>query len=327
MNGHFRRSLAATAVLMLAAVLTGCKSHDTAPGMAFSTPEAAVDSLVTALRTDDQPQLKKIFGSDSDDLLSSGDDVTDANAKAEFLERFDAQHRLVPVEGLGNDVMNLEIGPNQWPLPIPIIRESDGWRFDTAAGLDEMLNRRIGRNELATIETCRALADAQHEYYALNPMNAPQRQYADRFFSTPGSRDGLFWTVAAGEPPSPVGEFVVDAAEEGYKREASDARNIQLRPYHGYYFRQLKAQGKHAPGGGKMSYLNGDRLTKGFAIVAYPAEYGNSGIKTFMINHLGVVYQRDLGDDTAAKAKAMTEFDPSPEWDVIDETVTIEVDG
>jgi hypothetical protein len=303
------RMLVGALTLALALIGGGCAAHHT-PGAAFPTAEAAVDSLVTGLRANDRPQLDKVLGSDADQILSSGDSVADANGVQSFLNSYDAKHQLQPVE---EGVMTLEIGPTDWPMPIPLVRSSDGWRFDTAAGLDEMLTRRIGRNELDTIETCRAIADAQQDYFAANPMGVNPPCYADRLFSSPGKRDGLYWPAAENEPQSPVGELLADAWEEGYRRSTTGTPN----PYHGYLFGLLNAQGKFAPGG-RMSYLTGDRLTRGFAVVAYPAEYGNSGIKTFIINQQGIVFQRDLGDNTADLAKAMTEFDPSPEWDAVE---------
>lgn len=315
MNGLLRLILSAAAAGALATAGVGC-SKQNAPGLAFATPQAAVDSVVAALRTSDRPQLEKIFGSDSDQLLSSGDAVADSNGAEAFLEHYDQKHQLTTVE---DGVVNLEVGPKDWPLPIPIVKDSDGWRFDTAAGLDEMLNRRIGRNELATIETCRALADAEQDYYALNPMGLNPPAYAAQLFSSDGKRDGLYWPVADGEPQSPIGPLLADAAAEGYRRSTTGEPN----PYHGYYFRPLKAQGKYAPGG-TMSYLTGGQLTKGFGVVAYPADYGNSGIMTFIVNQQGIVYQRDLGKDTASKAKAMTEFNPDPNWKVVEE-LTVEI--
>lgn len=315
MNGLLRLVVHIAAAGALATCGVGC-SKQNKPGLAFATPEAAADSVVAALRTNDRPQLEKIFGSGADDLLSSGDAVADANGAEGFIENYDRKHQLTPV---ADGVMTLEVGSQDWPMPIPIVKDPDGWRFDTAAGLDEMLNRRIGRNELATIETCRALADAEQDYFALNPMGLNPPAYASRLFSTEGKRDGLYWPVAEGEPPSPIGPLLADAAAEGYRRSTTGAPI----PYHGYYFRLLDSQGRFAPGG-QMNYLADGRLTKGFGVVAYPTDYGNSGIMTFIINQQGVVYQRDLGKDTASKAKAMTEFNPDPDWKVV-EDVTVEV--
>ncbi len=295
----------ATCALVLALFATGCTQH-TQPE-AFATPDAAVDSVITALRADDNKQLSRILGSDAKELLASGDPIDDASSRQEFLEQFEEQHRLVPDES-GNSV-TLEVGKSQWPMPIPIMQNIDGWRFDTAAGMDELLNRRIGRNELDTIETCLALNDAQVEYFQLNPNNSPVPEFSRKIVSSKGSRDGLAWPTADGEPMSPLGELAAEAADEGYAATGKGG------PYHGYRFRILTAQGDFASGG-RMSYLTGDRLTQGFAIVAYPAQYGNSGIMTFIMNQQGIVFERDLGEDTEKIAKSMAEFDPDPTWDL-----------
>lgn len=316
MNGLLRFTLFAACAGALAVAGVGCSKQST-PGLAFATPEAAVDSVVAALRANDRPQLDKVFGSGADELLASGDAVADANGVQTFLANYDRQHRLTTVQ---DGVVTLEVGPQAWPMPIPIVKDADGWRFDTAAGLDEMLNRRIGRNELATIETCRALADAEQDYFTLNPMGLSPPAYAARLFSSDGKRDGLYWPVAEGEPPSPIGPLLAEAAAEGYRRSTTGAPV----PYHGYYIRLLKAQGRYAPGGA-MSYVSDGRLTRGFGVVAYPTDYGNSGIMTFIVNQQGIVYQRDLGQDTAATAKAMTEFNPDENWKVVVEELTVEV--
>jgi hypothetical protein len=291
--------------LFLLCLVAGCSHHG--QGLAFATPDAAVDSMVTALRSSNQPELFRILGPEADDVLSSGDPVDDARVKAEFLRRYDQNHGLVPDQN--GRSMTLEVGDTHWPLPIPIVKASDGWRFDTAAGLDEILNRRIGRDELDTIETCRAANDAQADYFAANPRKSPVPEYARKFISSEGTRDGLYWPTGEGEPLSPLGALMAEAADEGYRITGKG------NPYHGYFYRMLTAQGDFAPGG-RMSYLTGDSLTKGFGVVAYPAQYGNSGIMTFIVNQQGIVYQRDLGADTANIAKAMTEFDPDPNWTV-----------
>ncbi len=265
---------------------------------------------MAALRTDDTSKLFKILGSGADEVLSSGDEVADAQSTAEFLQKYDEQHQLVPGPN-GEDSRILEVGYNNWPMPIPIVQGADGWRFDTAAGLEEMLNRRIGRNELDTIETCRALNDAQAEYFAENPTGSPTLEYARKFISSEGTRDGLYWPTGDGEPMSPLGGLVAEALAAGYVDTA------EPQPYLGYRYRILTAQGGFAPGG-SMSYLTNGRLTEGFAIVAYPAKYGNSGVMTFIMNQQGIVYQRDLGPDTASVAATMAMFDPDPGWTLVE---------
>lgn len=279
------------------------------PAELYATPDAAVDSFVAALRTDDKAELARILGSDSDELISSGDPVADAQAREEFVRHYDQKHLLVPEDD--GDRVTLEIGDADWPFPVPVVRDADGWRFDTAAGLDELINRRIGRNELATIESCRAVSDAQAEYFAKNPSNSPTREFARKFISSPGTQDGLYWPTLEGEPASPLGELVANATEEGYVASGAGA------PFHGYFYRMLTAQGDYAPGG-RMSYLAGDRLTNGFGVLAWPADYGNSGVMAFIMNQQGIVYQRDLGEETDRAARAMTEFNPDPEWMLAD---------
>lgn len=299
------RSLAAPLVLLLAA---GCASS----AARYPTPDAAVAALAQAVRSDSTEQLVQLFGADAAELLSSGDDVADRNQRARFLELYQQGHHLAHEEP---GSATLIIGPDDWPFPVPVVQERNGaWAFDSEAGLEEIVNRRIGRNELDTIETCRAIVDAQREYAALNLPGKPAGQYARRFLSQPGAsaagvRDALYWPTQPGEPPSPLGALVADAQAEGYSLPESGA----TRPYHGYVYRMLTAQGAFAPGG-RRSYLVDERLTGGFAVVAYPVEYGNSGMMTFIVNANGFVYESDLGDDTARIAGTMTEFDPGPSW-------------
>jgi hypothetical protein len=292
--------------------LTGCGSHSQA---AYATPDAAVDSLISALRADNKDELKRILGPDSGDLLSSGDDVADANARAEFLRLYDEKHGLIPD---GDDSMTLEVGATQWPLPIPVVKDDKGWHFDTAAGLDEMLSRRIGRNELYAIQICLAIADAEREYAAADFSGDGWREYARRFNSEPGKKNGLYWPAAPGEPESPLGQLVASATEEGY-REAEQV-NHEPRPFHGYLYRILTAQGPAAPGGA-MDFVAQDHMIGGFGVVAWPADYANSGLKTFIVSHHGVVYEKDLGDDTDRIARAMKEFNPEQGWEKSDTSV------
>lgn len=271
----------------------------------FNSPDAAVTALTTALRTDDVRKLQTILGPDGADILSSGDDVADQNRRQKFLALYDEKHTLADASP---DSKTLVIGHTEWPFPVPITRESKGWSFDVNAGKEEILNRRIGDNELSTIQVCRAYADAQKEYALLDPDNNGIHEYAQQFASDPGKRNGLYWPVAEGEKPSPLGEFAAQAAAEGYHRKEPGPT-----PFHGYYFRILKAQGPHAPNG-QLDYVVDGKMILGFALVAYPAEYGNSGIMTFILGPDGTVYQKDLGEATAKSAQDLKTFDPDATW-------------
>jgi len=270
----------------------------------FTSPEAAATALVDALRSGDQKALLAILGPEAGALTSSGDAVADRGIRERFVAAYDRAHRL---EGGGGKV-TLYVGEDDFPLPIPLVPDRDVWRFDTHAGKQEILNRRIGQNELNTIQTCLAYVDAQLEYYAEDRNADGLREYAQRFASTPGKRDGLYWETKAGERPSPLGPLVVAARGEGYK-----LREKPPMPYHGYYYRILTAQGP-AAADGAYDYLAHGRMIGGFALVAFPAQYGVSGVMTFLVNHEGVVYQKDLGPDTAALARAMKTFDPDTTW-------------
>lgn len=297
-------TIAATSALTLVLLLiSGCATQAT-----FTSPDNAVASLVAAAHAGDTGQLKNVLGSQADEVLSSGDDVADKNGRESFLKAYDQKHQLVAGD---EGSITLVVGNSDWPLPIPIVRDGDKWRFDTDAGKEEILNRRIGRNELSTIQTCLAILDAQREYISHDRDANGLLEYATRFISTPGKKDGLFWPAAASEPPSPLGPLVAEAAEAGYlpAQRASGVR----RPYQGYLFRILTRQGASAPGGA-LDYMVNGKLIGGFAIVAWPASYGNSGIMTFIMSHEGTIYQRDLGDGTAKAAEAMSAYDPSPQW-------------
>jgi hypothetical protein len=204
----------------------------------------------------------------------------------------------------------LDVGKDSWPMPIPLVKNSAGWHFDTKAGQQEILNRRIGRNELSTIQVSLAIVDAEREYWQRNPESSSLPHYARRIGSTPGNRDGLYWQTTGDETPSPLGELVAEAQREGYSRRGSGG---QRTPYHGYYYRILTAQGPSAPGGA-YDYLVRGQLIGGFALVAYPATWGVSGVMTFIVNHEGVVYQKNLGPNTAAIASAMKTFNPDSTW-------------
>jgi hypothetical protein len=220
------------------------------------------------------------------------------------------------------------IGEEPWSFPIPIVKAANGWRFDTAAGMEEFLNRRVGENELSTIAVCRAYVLAQWEYYTESTDTTQDglAVYAQKFISTPGKRDGLYWDTAEGEEPSPLGVLVAQARAEGYragrkKAETETGENTPKRrrtPYHGYYFKILKAQGTHAPGG-RFNYVINGNMIAGYALIAYPAKWGSSGVMTFIVNQQGRVYQKNLGPDTTKLAAAITEYDPDPSWELVQE--------
>jgi hypothetical protein len=290
-------------LLALTLLASGCAGQVT-----FASADQAVDSLVAALRARDAKQLQNVLGPESEEIIFSGDKVADRNLLETFLKAYDEKHEILA----GRDgAMALVIGKSEWPMPIPIVQEGGKWRFDTEAGKDEVLNRRIGRNELSAIQTCLAILDAQREYLSVDRNANGLCEYATRFISEPGKKNGLFWPTKEGEPPSPLGPLAAVAAEEGYKRDKSSAASPQ--PYHGYRFRILTRQGPGAPGG-EMDYMAGGKLIGGFAVVAWPAAYGNSGIMTFIMSHEGTVYQRDLGKGTARAALSMISYDPGPGW-------------
>ena len=273
----------------------------------FVLPDEAVSAFVAAAEKNDLPALNALLGSGGEDILSSGDEVADKTARDNFLELFKAKHQLVPD---GDNTMILQVGDNEWPLPIPIVKREGKWLFDGVAGAEEIVYRRIGRNELGAIAVCRGFLDAQTEYAAQGRDGSPAGIYAAKLLSSPGKHDGLYWKTAEGETPSPAGDAVADAAEEGYRAVSANGERM---PYHGYYYRMLFAQGANAPGGASEYFVDG-QLTQGVALLAWPAEYGVSGVMTFMINHEGVIYEKDLGDNTDAEAAKIDTFNPDGSW-------------
>ena len=235
--------------------------------------------------------------------MASGDEVADRATREAFLTAYDVRHQIVT----DKDRAVLLIGQDEWPFPIPLVRQKEQWKFDVAAGREEVLFRRIGRNELSAMQVCLAYVAAQDEYAALDPQKDGARGYAQRIVSSAGKKDGLYWPAQAGEQQSPLGELAATAAAEGYKAGAAPA------PYHGYYYKVLKTQGAKAPGGA-FDYVVRGNMIGGFALVAYPAEYGNSGVMTFLVNHQGVIFQKDLGPATAQIASQMTAFNPDQTW-------------
>lgn len=279
----------------------------------FESLDEGVGALVSALRAGDRKALVEILGPEGRALVSSGDDVADRRTFARFVAEYDQAHRL---EGGGGKVI-LYVGADDFPLPIPLVPDGPRWRWDTAAGRDELLGRRIGRNELGAMQVCLAYVDAQREYYAQNPGGAPVLEHAQRIVSRAGQRDGLYWETRPGEPPSPLGPLVAQARGEGYSGRPGPGRVA----YHGYFYRILLSQGPAARGGA-YDYVVGGHMIGGFALVAFPAQYGVSGVMTFIVNHDGAVYEKDLGSDTARLAAAMPSFDPDRTWRPFDALAT-----
>jgi hypothetical protein len=275
----------------------------------FATPQAAVDALIEANRGNYIAKLFAILGPDGAKLIHSGDSVADRRGRKLFVAAYDEEHKL---ERDGDHKAILIVGKDDWPLPIPLVREHARWHFDTKAGANEILNRRIGRNELSVIEVCRAYVEAQREYAAKKLGTGDTTEYAQHFMSKTGQRDGLYWPVKASEEESPLGPLIARARAAGYRPGTPHPRP---RPYYGYYFHILAQQGPNAPGGAK-DYIVDSRMTGGFALIAYPATYGDSGVMTFIVNQDGIVYQKNLGPDTKRIAAAITQYDPDASWQV-----------
>jgi hypothetical protein len=287
-------------------------AHAAPPQPVFGSPDDAVAALVKAEQSGDETALRGIFGPGSEKLIDSGDKVADAAGRQRFLDSYDAAHSLTP-QADGSVV--LTIGPNAWPLPIPLVKADNGWRFDAASGAQQIIDRRIGRNELLTIRTLFASVEAEADYFDRVQRGTGTGAYAERFFSTPGEEDGLYWEAEDGEAPSPLAPLIEQARDEGYPGAASPAGKPE--PYHGYFFKILKAQGPDAPGGAK-SYVIGGKMTGGFAFLAWPAAYESGGVMTFAVNQDGIVFQKDLGAQTTKIAAGITRFDPDVTWARVD---------
>jgi hypothetical protein len=290
-----RRGLLTAAVLALAMAAAHAQQS-------FKTAEEAADALVSAAKTGDRKAVLTVLGQKGADIVSSGDPVADASARNRVIEAYNAKHQMAME---GTDKAVLIIGHEDWPFPIPLVRKDGTWRFDTAAGREEILYRRIGRNELSAIQACLAYVDAQQEYAERGI--AGNGVYAQRIVSGPGKNDGLYWPAQPSEDDSPLGELAASAAAEGYRV------GQQRAPYHGYYYKVLTRQGPNAAGGA-LDYIVRGRMIGGFALVAYPAEYRNSGVMTFLVNHRGDVYEKDLGPNTAHIVAGITAFNPDNTW-------------
>ena len=262
-------------------------------------------ALIDAGEKNDTKAILQILGPEAKSFIETGDPVSDREARERFNKSYDEANKLVKT---GDTKVFLQVGKDEWPLPIPLVKGSTGWRFDTKEGKQEILNRRIGRNELDVIQVCLAYVDAQREYYQRNPQKDPLLQYAQKFISTKGKHDGLYWEAKPDEQPSPFGPLVVQAKAAGY--QGAGGKPV---PYHGYYYKILTGQGPDAPGGA-YDYIVRGKMMGGFGMVAYPAQYGSSGIMTFIVNHDGIVYQKDLGANTTSVAQPITKFNPDKSW-------------
>ena len=320
-SGFSRRYPTVFCTLLLAImVVAGASSARAESARTYDSPQNAVKALMDAAKANNKDELLKILGPEAKDLVFSGDETADNAERAKFVKAYETKHGLVSYiadEQAGKpERLFLEVGGAQWPFPIPIVADQSGkrWFFDGKAGVDELLSRRIGHNELAAIEVCRAYVDAQYEYYRLNPEKSPVPHFARKIASSPGKHDGLYWETKPGEAESPLGALVASAADDGY----TPVRQGEDMAYYGYRYRVLTGQGEHAAQGA-FSYVGADLMFGGFALLAYPENYGVSGVMTFIVNQDGMVYEKNLGKDTGRLATKITSFDPDDTWSKIDE--------
>lgn len=292
--------LTAVAVLLTGAFPT-CSMAQQHGQRKFSSPEEASNALMTAAQNNDQKALLDILGSDATQIVSSGDEIQDAQNRANFAQRYQEMHRFVKEP---DGTTTLYVGAENWPMPIPLVDKGNSWYFDTAAAKKEILYRRVGRNELSAMRVCQELVAAEREYHSTHD------EYAQKIYSDEGQQNGLYWKAADGQPQSPIGPLVASAVAEGY---APGRDGAPPTPYRGYYYHILAQQGASAPGGAKSYIVNG-KMTEGFAFVAYPAVYGSSGVMTFIVGMDGVVHRKDLGKNTVVLAKAMKEYNPDSSW-------------
>jgi len=302
------------AVSMLALAWSIFPAHiqaaaSSSPQESFPSSDAAIAALQSAVAANDQAALSKLFGPEFHELMT-GDKVQDANNLKKLAA--DLAQRCHQVKE-GDDKITLEIGSNNWPMPIPLVQTNGQWHFDTAAGKEEIINRHVGKDELTAIGVCRAYVTAQRQYASENPTGGAAKAYAQHFKSSPGKKDGLYWAAANNEAASPFGPLVAEAQAEGY---VVHKKGTGPHPFHGYYFRILTGQGNAAPGG-KMTYLSDGAMTKGFALVAYPENWDKSGVMTFIVNQDGKVFQRNFAEDTSLVAAALKEYDPDSKWTLV----------
>ena len=303
--------LIAGTCLALIATMTFAANGTAAQGAtkqrSFAKAEEAMEAFAEAVNTHDLATLRAMLGREGEAILQSGDPAEDREMRERFAAAYAESHKLE--EERGGSRAWIVVGKDDWSLPIPLVKRGALWYFDTKAGKEELLNRRIGRNELSTMQAVLAYVDAQQEYYLRNPQNDALLHYAQKFVSSPGKRDGLYFPTSSGEKSSPLGPLFDARRAAGYL----PSEGGKPAPYHGYHYRILKAQGSKAPGGAYQYVVNG-KMMGGFALVAYPANYGNSGIMTFVVNHEGIIYEKDLGPDTTAITQKMTRFNPDETW-------------
>jgi hypothetical protein len=304
---YFRRHavLAFLAAIAGSAVVSMSSAAEKQPS--YATPEQAVDTLLSAMRSGNIKELVTILGPGSKKLVTSGDSIADARARDKFVAEYENAHEIKQESDARNVLV---VGKDDWPFPFPIVKDGVNWRFDESAGADEIIDRRIGDNELSAIEVCHAYVAAQREYAEQDRNHNGFLEYAQKFASSPGRHDGLYWPSADGQEESPLGPLMANARAEGY---GHDEGRRGRKPYHGYFYRILKGQGEAARDGAYRYIVNG-KMIAGFAMVAFPAQYDVSGVMTFIVNHDGIVYQKDLGPHTAEIAEKMTLFNPDPSW-------------
>ena len=294
-------------LLAIVILVAGCSSESARLSyQTFASPDDAGNGLLTAAKSGDPNAVIAVFGPDAKDIIFSGDPVQDKQIAGVLVNAYDVMHRW---RKMADGSETLLVGADNFPFPIPLKKNAAGqWYFDVAAGREEILMRRIGRNELAVMDVCNALVDAEAQYFSMRHDDGSTHQFAAKFISDTGKQNGLYWESPEGQPKSPLGPMAAYATNEGY-----NVKPDSHVPFHGYYFHMLSGQGANAPGGARDYVVDG-KMTGGFAFVAYPAEYRNSGVMTFIINQDGVLLQKDLGTATAQTAAAMTEFDPDPSW-------------
>ncbi len=281
---------------------------------AFASPKAAITALIDAVKKKDSATTLAILGSETKQWITSGDPVQDRQGREAFIAAFDQKNG---IEKEGDTKAILVIGDDGFPFPFPVVKSAKGWAFDPEQGREELLNRRIGRNELTTVKVLLAVGDAQREYASVDRNGDGVLEYAAKLRSSDGKQDGLYWPAAEGEPLSPLGPLVAEAVLEGYSSKKPDSNAEQPRAFHGYHFKLLTGQGEDAPGG-EQDYIVGGKAIGGFAVLAYPARYGNSGVMTFMVSHDGTVYDADFGQETAEEAREIDLFNPGEGWEKVD---------